>query len=438
MVILTTGVNPIILAKYYPVLFSIYVVLISYILLRKLLPNKRLAYFATIFLVSGSVWVFPKHFCPNSFAFIWYLLIFYLAFSKRGIKTIGLSIFLAMITIVSHPTTLPFLILSVILVPTAFTFLSKKMSDTSLDRYWSLSQTFTIFVIVAWFAWSMFNAIGQLTYLTNTVMRFFKFLSEYMSLEKTAERFQTASYHKIGQTLKLSYSILYIAVSVIGAFYLIFEIFKKKKKENAYLLKITVGWIVACAIFGVATAFLQGGEFYERSLLYGYVPLSVLAAFIYKNKHGKLILISTLLIGAPLSIFATYSNEYFEYSPISNSYGSIFMVSRNITQNVKIGPPTSGVYRFYLYYQIYRCELNVGNQSLTGCTFFVWSQASNNYYSVYVKGRNYTQLSSLMSRMSWMDKYPNMVSQPNFNLIYNNGDFHVVCANESIIVKQTG
>ncbi|MGB9615474.1 MAG: hypothetical protein ACPL3B_08235, partial [Fervidobacterium sp.] len=403
----------------------------------KLLSNKRMTYFATIFFVSGGVWVFPQHFCPNSPALIWYLLIFYLALSKGTTKTIVLSIFLATVTIVSHPTTLPFLILSVVLISFTLTLLSKKLSTVSLKRHWSLSRTFSIFLIIGWFAWLMFNATRLFTSLTNLVIKFFTSLNKYVTFERATERFQTASYLKIGQTLKISYSILYIAVSVIGAIYLIFEVLKKKKKENAHLLAMMVGWLVACAILGTATAFLQGGEFYERMILYGFAPLSVFAAFIYKNKYGKLILISAILIGAPLSIFAAYTNEYFEYSPITDSYGSIFMVSHNITQNVQIGPPTSGVYRFYLYYQIYHSKFDIESQSSTGNNFLVWSKVSNNYYSVYVEGRNYTQLSSLMLRMSWMDKYLNMISQPNFNLIYNNGDFHIACTNESIMVEQT-
>jgi len=429
--VLVSGMDPITFVKHYPIIISGYIVLVSYLLFRKCLTNKKMSYFATIFFVSGSVWVFPKHFCPNSPAFILFLLIFYLSLSKGTLKNILLSIFLVATITVTHPTTMPFLIFSVTLIPITFKLWSKRIKNIQLNTQFSLLKFLPFFTIIIWSAWSVFNATGVFTYLINTVEKFFGSLSEFVSIGKPTERFAVTSPLMIGQTLKMSYTFLYVFVSFIGTFYLAFDIFKKKKMENARLFAVMGGWFIACVILGVATALLQGGEFYERILLYGFIPLSVFAIFTLRNKYGKSVFILAILIGTYLSIFASYTNEYFEYTPITDSYGSIFMVSHNITQNVKIGIPTFGLYKFYIYYRIYRAGSDIESSTPTKNTFFVWSKVSYTCYVVYIKGREYTQLQGWMLRMTWMDKYPSMLYQPNSSLIYNNGNFHVICANIS-------
>ena len=438
IIILITGINPVTLTKYYPLLFSGLIVLTSYIVLRRLIFDKKMLYLAMIFFISGSVWVFPKHFCPNSIALIWYLLIFYLAFSRKSIRAIGLSIFLTCAIIVSHAVTLPFLILSTILIPTSL-IMSKKLPKLKegcyLGKHWSLSRFFPVVVLIMWLAWLIFNAIGELIYIINKVVNFFMSLVKYITLERVTERLYTTPYHSIGETIKISYTILYVSISIIGALYLTLKIFKENEREHVNLFITMISWIMACGIFGVATAFLQGGELFERPILFGFIPLSVLAAFTYKNRYAKVLFISVLLIGAPLSVFAAYTSESFEYSPTSDVYGSLFLINHGIIaglpnsdflNNITVGTPTSLIYIFYNYYWVFQSDLDPKDLSSSKGTVFIWSQVSENFYFILFKETNYTILTTTELNpkfVSLMDKYSNVTSRSKLNLIYNNGDF---------------
>lgn len=427
---LITGIEPTVLMKYYPIMPAVILVLTSYILFRKLIRDRRMVYLATLFFVTGSVWVFPNHFCPNGLAYIWYLFFLYLIFSEKSQKVTFLSIFIAIVIILSHPITSLFLVLLMIVIPLGL-FLAEKSNIAEKirapkQRSWTLSYVFTIFFFVSWFTWFLFNATGTFAGLTKTAVLFLSSLSEYLTSGKFTERLSTTSSHSVGQTLKMLYSLLYFIVSVTGTLYLLSERFGKKKKEHINMLTLMIAWIVGCGIFGLATGFIQLGEFFERPLLYAFVPLSFLAAFSYKVKFGKVILVTVLLIGAPFSILASYSNETFEYPPVSDSLGTTFMLSHNITDinNVVVGDPTSAVYHFYALQWHLRQGSNPLN-SASGNTFLVWSQASNSFYFFYLKDRTYPQISFYATYMSWMEEYPNMTLQPSFNAIYDNGDFHL-------------
>jgi len=424
-----TGVNPVFWMKYYPILFSVILVLIGYILLRKMVRNTRMVYFAMIFLVSGSVWVFPEHFCPNSLALIWYLMIFYFGFSRFSSKTIGLSIFLAITTVITNPTTLPFLILSILAILIAFSLLRKFGISKEGQKRWTLSFIFVAFLLISFLTWLMFNASDVFVDLVNSG-RILASLNTYLSPQRGVQRVLTASPRLlVGQALKIIYSVLYVFPSAIGALYVL-----HKKRNSSARVFAAMGWVAACFCLGLATAFLQEGEFLERALLFSFIPLSVIAVMTCKSKYGGLILIIVLLIGTPLSIFAAYTNDYFEYSPISDSYGAKFMVTHgvagidNITKtSVGADYPTSTIIRFYILLE-YPKTLNVNDTYLLSSnnTFWVWSQTSERFYFAYERGRSYEQVVATGSQASWIENYSKMASQPGFNLVYNNEGFMIL------------
>lgn len=425
--ILITGMDPLVIMKYNPILFSAFTVLASYILFRKILTSRKMAYLTTIFLVIGSVWVFPQHFCPNSFALILYLILFYSVFSRPTPKNVVLTIFLIIAIVSSHPITSIIVGLSLVLM---FTGVALTRRFSVLKYYISkarpsVSGTF-LFLLVFSAAWFLFNANDVLIDQTKTVVRLSMSLGNYLTFERFTERFGTTSSLLLtGQILKVCYSILFISLSAIGGAHLILNRSKTYKREHAHFFPFMASWIVACAVFGVITGFLQAGEFYERVLLYGFVPLSYLAVFVWKKKMGKIILMIGLLIGAPLSVFATYSNEYFEYSPISDSYGVEFMVSHNITNtsSVKVGLPTFTCYRFYVFYKAFQNEQKSIEQSPSRNTFLVWSHVSYAYYSVYLRGANFSAISMWPIYEIWLDERSNMTSLPGFDLVYSSSDF---------------
>jgi len=428
--ILITGMDPLAIMKYYPILFSALTVLTSYILFRKLFAERRMAYLATIFLVTGSVWVFPEHFCPNSFALILYFILFYFIFSKPTHENAALTIFLIIAIVSSHPITPILLIFSLVLMFAGVAIVKRfsVLKNYASKAHPSVSVMFTLFLFVVVFssAWFLFNANEVLITQTNTVARFFTNLGNYLTFGRFTERFATISSPLlIGQTLKLYYSLLFISLSAIGGTYLIFNRSKIHKREHAYFFPHMASWIVACIVFGVITGFLQAGEFYERMLLYGFVPMSYLAVFAWEKKVGKIILMIGILIGAPLSVFAAYSNESFEYSPMTDFRGAEFMVNHNITNtsSVKVGLPTSTCYRFSILYEAFRNKQNSIGQLSSKNTFLVWSRVSYAYYSIYLRGANFSTISKWSIYEAWLDERSKIVSLPGIDLVYSSSDF---------------
>lgn len=427
--ILITGINALVIMKYFPLLLSVLTVVASYILFRKIFFDRKMAYLATVFLVTGSVWVLPKHFCPNSIAIILYLLFFYFLISRHTTEKVGLMTLLVIAIVTSHPITPIFIFLSLlsifigIKVTKRFSF--SKIYNIPTPRFISANIMLFLFILIFSSAWFLFAANDLLIDQIRNVSEFLQSLGDYLTFGRFTERFATTSTLLKGQMLKIAYSLLFVSLSAIGGVYLIISRFKRHAKEKAYFFPFMTSWIVACVIFGIITGFLQAGEFYERVLLYGFVPLSYFAVFAWRTKIGKIILIIGLLIGAPLSVFATYSNESFEYVSTTDLHGVQFMVNHNIqnTINVKVGLPTATCYRFFILYNAFQNEQLSTKQSLNKNMFLVWSYASYAYYSVYLRGANYSTASCWTSYETWLDERSDFTSIPGFDLLYSNSEF---------------
>jgi hypothetical protein len=425
--ILITGMNPVITMKFFPILFSALTVLISYILFRKLFVDRKMAYLATIFLVTGSVWVFPKHVSPNSFALILYFILSYYMFSRPLRENAVLMTFLIIAIVASHPITSIVLTLSLVLM-LAGVALARRFS--ALKDYKSKERPSVSFIIVFLFvflsAWFLFSANDILIDLTRTVVRFVVSFGDYLTFGRFVERFgSTSSLLLTGQMLKVFYSIIFVSLGVTASAYIIFRRSKKFRGEKARFFPSMASWIVACLIFGVVTGFFQAGEFYERALLYGFVPLSYLAVFVWEKNIGKIILVIVLLLGAPLAVLAAYSNEYFEYVPVIDLHGVEFMVHHNITDTsrVKVGFPTYSCFRFYVFYKDYQNQNNLMEQPSSKNEFLVWSRVSYAFYSVFLKSANFSTLSKLTVYEFWLDERSNITSLPNIDLVYSSSDF---------------
>jgi hypothetical protein len=415
-----TSINFFALIKYYPVLFSLLVVPIYYVFLRKFFSDARTVYLATIFLVSGSVWVFPRWFSPNSVAFFFYLLILYFAFSPRSKKAIGLSFLFGVAAIFSNPTTIPFIILSIISLWIGWKLFKRlgvldKQDILVSDTLFSFS--FVLFISVSWLAWLKVNAPDILSSLISEIRNF--------TFSNPTERLSVVSpVLQSGVTMKIDYSLLFVLGGAVGVFYMFWKLRRKSKIENG-LPFLAIGWVVACFVLGLISGFFQGGEFYERSLLYAFVPLTALAFTIFKSKYGKVILLLIILVGTPLSLFAAYHNESFEYSPISDSYGGMFIANHNLLDfsSITASYPTAGVVQFYILQWCYEHNVNPSLQH-SDAKFFVWSQTSERFYVNYVEGRNYSLISS------YLFVSPNMTQGS--DLLYDNGGFRLYSTPEGI------
>jgi hypothetical protein len=414
-----------ILMKLHTLMFSLFYVLFSYILIRKIINDKVLVCVASLIFTTGGVWVLPQSFSPSSLAFVLYMLILYFAFSKGSGKTLGLSIFLAFVTAISHPTTLPFLILSTALIPLSLKFAyNKNFLNKKASEVWSLPLFYCIFVLIIWFGWCSFHATSQFEDIIHTISNFIFSLNKYFSVERTTERLHTTTAHGLSQLLKIYYTLVYVALGFIGFAYLLRKVLMEKRKEATSIIFISIGWFAACGILGFIIMFLYGGEFVERVILFGLIPMAILGAFTYKPKYGRTVFVISILIGAHLAVFAAYTNQYFIYPKIDQSIGCKFIIENGYRSLsfVKAEIPTGTIYRFYLYTWTHNhSESAKSPANLIAYRVFIWSEASERFYYFYVKDRPYAQLSYAQRTMQWIENYRNMTFfNPDFNIIYNN------------------
>ncbi|MEM2146487.1 MAG: hypothetical protein QW279_14080, partial [Candidatus Jordarchaeaceae archaeon] len=371
--------DPVILIRIHNVISPVLMSLFSYLLLRKLFFDQRKIHIATLFLVTGSVWVFSQNFAPSSFGYIWYLLLFYFVFSKHAKKTVVMSFLLIIAVVISHPTTIPFLIASLTFI-FVFTFFSKRKIVPSNYEFFSFIAALAIFILVTYFTWLAFTADKVLSDLLLTSVKSLRSLM----LERAIERFQTSSINIVGQTFKILYSLVYLITGIIGTLIFLFERIKKKTKDIFFSF-IAISWLSACAFLGFMTALLHGGMFYERVLLYGFIPLTILAMLTFSYKYGKILLFFVILIGTILSVVAEYSNININYCPITDSYGSMFIVNHGVIdrETIQVALPTRFVCRFYLYYKHFQSGLNFDKLSKGENLVFIWSRVSEDYYLLY-------------------------------------------------------
>jgi hypothetical protein len=420
---LITNIDLVSLTKYFPVLFSVLVVPTSYVLLRKFFSNTKKLWLATIFLVAGSAWVFPKIFNPNSFGLIFYLLIFFFVFSQDNKKTMGISFLLGFAAIFTHPTTLPFLILSLLSVLVAMKLFRRHEEGNERDiliSNRSFSFFFIFFLSISWLVWLNFSAHSVLATLISEIQNF--------SLSNPAARFTGISSElEISQTLKIGYSLLFLLGGVLGVFNLFWKWLRTKKIGTIYPF-LAAGWIGACIVLGIFSGFFQGGEFFERTLLYGFVPLTILSFMIYESKYGKAILLLIILIGAPLSVFAAYTNETFQYSPMTETYGAVFLANHTSTSqktSFTAFAPSNSLVQFYILQWYYEHKVVPDSLSDFSPKVFVWTETSERFYSVYFFGRPYA-----VAQGAPPVEFNSVSGQ--LDLVYDNEEFQVLVNASSI------
>jgi len=284
---------------------------------------------------------------------------------------------------------------------------------------------------VLWLAWLFLVASDTFASLVSTAWKFFaSFNISTIWSRPTARLVGVSDRLFLGQTLKNLYSAIYFSACISGG---LFWLFGRSRKESNHALE-AMYWAIGCFVLGLITAFLQQAEFIERVLLYAFIPLSVVAVLNYKNKYGKAFLVSMIIVGVFLSVFAAYTNECFEYAPSVESQGAIFMAHHNIIDlnNVAALDPISYVIEFHILRGYLQSGTNPTDFSPRNGTILVWSKSSEAYYSVFFEGRPY---GGRFSEVQWMENYLNLtLFVPGYNLIYTNEYFEMAYVNEKLNV----
>jgi len=335
----------------------------------------------------------------------------------------GLSFLFGFVAIFTNPTTMPFLILSLLSISVAMQLFRRHQEESERDiliSNRSFSFFFIFFLSISWLVWLIFNAPSAIAILISGIQTF--------SLSNPATRFTAVSLElQISQNLKIGYSLLFSLGAVLGVCYLLWKWLRTKKVGSIYPF-LAIGWIGACIVLGIFTGFFQGGAFFERVLVFGFVPLTIITFITYESKYAKAILLLIIIIGAPLSIFAAYSDETFQYSPMTESYGALFLVNHiSTSQKISITAfdPTDSLVQFYILQWFYEHNMVPSGLSDASPRVFVWSETSERFYTVYSLGRPYAEVQS---------KPPvefNPVSGQ-LDLVYDNEEFQVLVNASSI------
>lgn len=393
-----TAASPLSLAKFFPFVFIIPFVLISYTFLRNVL-GKQHAKIPMIFLISGFLWVAPKHYCPNSIGFVLFLLAFYLLFKKKNLKEAALFLLIVSVITITHPVSMLFLVI----IAGSLHLLSTRTKRFNAHEQ-NLTQWSILYILVVWACWNTFNTKVIFHNVISIVANFFTRVANYLTIERLFERVGSGPAQVLSVNLKIVYSAIYVCVGLIG---LLNGLLNHERRNSPYLKSLVV-WFICSSLFGFVTGFFQGGQLYERVLLYGFIPLSTFSAFGCKTKHLKVFLILSVLIGTHLSIYATYANEWWEYIPRQDGQGLMFMVKSGLTDlnQIEISPPTRWAYYYYLDLEG-PPERTIAGRSLVVSKailhFNIWKGTDNTYWLEYLEALNRT----------------------NCNLIYNNGDFQI-------------
>ncbi|MCP8307156.1 MAG: hypothetical protein H3Z53_08665 [archaeon] len=365
--------------KYHALIYSLVVLLLNYIVLRPLLRSPNLEY-AIIFLTVGQVWVLQKWFSPAAMGYILYLTIFALLLRKQG-----KSRFLAMLPLVglaiTHPLSFFTLLVSLFLFM-IFSCLVKKEVK--------FSMTFFLFSLVVWFTWLMFTASQTFNvnigiFVGNLIRNILYGNPQGILTERVSTSIVTEA-HSISSFLKIAYTLIHFSIGALG---LVLAVLKRARHLSFSLI-----WLLPAVILFVMTSFALGQfAVYERVILYGSLPIALLAVYGFQGRL-KPLCIMILIVSSMLAVHATYVNEYPEQVSQLEVRGTEFMILHGAT------------YRSDTYPLPYLSLSNLYRENVEKpMEVFVYNSRIRNALFYWTGG----------------DKYASSFDKMNF--VYTNGDF---------------
>ncbi len=298
--------NPSILdfLRFYP-LFAASVTLIAlYIFVRTYIPKFDYRY-ALVVCIFANVWL-QVHFSPQSLGFAAGILV--LAFlEKEGLEWLLASIAVFGFVVISHPTTIIFLVGAMVLREVAlWTYrLLKRRTSMKIERSWPIA----IFLLI-WVSWLLTGAMSYSDLLVDTISQRFADIADLPSQATETVSLRTGGnlfpYPPLIRTAALGALILLSFISILYYFV--------RKKNVNQRLPVNVLAIFVLPFFVVPLDIvLFHGQFYDRGFLYLALSSSIIATFLIMGVMKRFLraAVAALLI---LAVVASMTTTYYQES----------------------------------------------------------------------------------------------------------------------------
>jgi hypothetical protein len=408
-----TGLSPIVLTEYFPLLTMTLLGITIFSILRFKL-NIIYSSLGALWFVA-SFWTGQHYYSPQSFAYLMYFAVFLIFakifFHKKRQFPLQLCIILLFTAaVITHLLTSVFILASLIALYTIFKIFHQRTN--------SLSYFINIIFLLA-----LIFFVYQTMVIPNTFSNITKVLIEQLLAENSHLATLASGRAAVGSpTLMMqiigtySLTIVNAIVAVIAIVTTVVGIVFHKKEWRVELF--WVSWIVAAGIIGVSLSY--GGEALNRALMFMLIPTSYFAVKFLSKKPR--ILVVCLMILIVLYFPARFCAENYIYAPTTELNGVSFYTYHAESNAsllyewlVPVGPPLGPK----ITGQIISLSNVIGLRSLPNSNdvdyeigqaqYIIYSTELRNYY-MYFYGVNLIE---------------NVSSSTQYRLLYDNGDFNV-------------
>ncbi|MDD1767526.1 MAG: hypothetical protein LUQ27_03015, partial [Methanomassiliicoccales archaeon] len=297
--------NPSVLTflRFYPI-FAAFLTLVSlYLFVRTYVP--RLDYrYALLVCILANVWI-QVHFSPQSLGFAAGILVF-VFLEKEGLEWLLAAVAVFSFVVISHPTTVIFLIGTMVLREAALGVyrLLKRRMPVKVERPWPIA----IFLLI-WVSWLFTGAMSYSDLLVDTISQRFGDIALL-----PGEVAETVSLRTGGNLFPLP---PLIRTATVGALVLIsflsivYFIVKRKKLDQRLPANVLAIFTLPFIVVPLDIVVFDG-QFYDRGFLYLILGTSVIATlFVMGAMRGVLraLVAASLVVMVGASMTTTYYQE---------------------------------------------------------------------------------------------------------------------------------
>lgn len=297
--------NPPILTflRFYPIFAASLTLVSLYLFVRTYVP--RLDYrYALLVCILANVWI-QVHFSPQSLGFAAGILVF-VFLEKEGLEWLLAAVAVFSFVVVSHPTTIIFLVGAMVLRETAlWTYrLWKRMTPVRVERPWPIA----IFLLI-WVSWLFTGALSYSDLLVDTISQRFGDIALLPSQAAETVSLRTGGnlfpYPPLIRTATVGALVLLSFLSILYYFL--------RRKKVSYRIPMNVLAIFALPFIVVPLDIvLFKGQFYDRGFLYLILGSSIIATLLIMGAtkgalRGVIATLLVVMVGA--SMTTTYYQE---------------------------------------------------------------------------------------------------------------------------------
>ncbi len=342
--------------RFYPIFASAMTLLSLYLFARCYVPGLNYR-FALIICILANVWI-QVHFSPQSLGFVVGIL-FFVFLEKDGLEWLFAAMAAFVFVVVSHPTTVIFLIGALVVREVALRGyrLLKRKAPLKTERPWPISIFFLI-----WIAWLFTNAVAYSTLLLDILFQRLGYLSTLPSAAVGTVSMRTAENIFLLPPL--------IRTGVVGAFVLLALVsiltvmmqkwLRRSKRrrpdsgipqERRMMIRIPAN-VLALFILPFIVVPLDiivfGGQFYDRGLLFLVLGSSIIITLVmigtFKGALRAVIVVLVVVLAGAAMTTTFYQESLYAVSGESVN-ASDFLDSHMQNNSVVIG----GMYPDYVW-----------------------------------------------------------------------------------------